>query len=186
MAEGAPVESALESSTYDGITLRPLYTRADATNEIGLPGLPPYVRDSRPTGAIPTGWDVRQRHADPDPAVTAKAVLADLEHGVTSVWLAVGEGGIQPADLPQALADVLLDLAPIVLDAGEQTTAAAQAMFDLYERRQVPASEVRGSLGADPLGLRARTGRPPSVTRPRDRAREPQFGRVSTAQSHRR
>ncbi|GAA1680731.1 methylmalonyl-CoA mutase family protein [Fodinicola feengrottensis] len=163
VAEGAPVESALESSTYDGITLRPLYTRADATNEIGLPGLPPYVRDSRPTGAIPTGWDVRQRHADPDPAVTAKAVLADLEHGVTSVWLAVGEGGIQPADLPQALADVLLDLAPIVLDAGEQTTAAAQAMFDLYERRQVPASEVRGSLGADPLGLRARTGRPQSL-----------------------
>ena len=37
-----------------------------------------------------TPWDVRQLHDDPDPAVTRAAVLDDLEHGVTSVWVHVG------------------------------------------------------------------------------------------------
>jgi methylmalonyl-CoA mutase len=161
--EGGPIESALESPTYDGITLRPLYTRADTTDELGLPGLPPFVRDSRPQGSVPNGWDVRQRHAHPDPKVTAQAVLADLERGVTSLWLVIGNGGPSPADLPAILAEVYLDLAPIVLDAGDDTEAAAQALFDLYEQRSVPASEVRGCLGADPIGLTARTGEPRSM-----------------------
>ncbi|WP_163512324.1 methylmalonyl-CoA mutase family protein [Fodinicola acaciae] len=142
---------ALVSHTYDGIELRPLYTIDDSVGDIGLPGLSPYVRGSRPQGAVPDGWDVRQRHARPDPA----AVLADLENGVTSLWLA----GIAPEHLPAVLSEVYLDLAPVVLDAGEQAEASAAAMFELYEEKSVPASAARGNLGADPIGLRARTGR---------------------------
>lgn len=143
---------ALVSETYDGIALQPLYTADDAVGDLGLPGLAPYVRGSRPQGSVPDGWDVRQRHAQPDPA----AVLADLEHGVTSLWLT----GIVPDQLPAVLSEVYLDLAPVILEAGDQTEAAAAAMFELYEEKSVPASEVRGNLGADPIGLRARSGQP--------------------------
>ena len=45
-------------------------------------------------------------------------MLTDLENGVTSLWLGVGAGGIAAGDLPEVLAGVLLDLAPVVLDAG--------------------------------------------------------------------
>ena len=91
----------------------------------GLPGSSPYVRGRRAEGTVPTGWDVRAHHAAPD----AAAVLTDLENGATSLWLALGPAGIPVDALPAVLADVYLDLAPVVLDAGPDTRAAADALL---------------------------------------------------------
>ncbi|MGO1048677.1 methylmalonyl-CoA mutase small subunit [Crossiella sp. CA198] len=151
-------ESRLSRTTYDGIKVNPLYTRDDAAPETGLPGLAPYTRGSRPEGAVAGGWDIRQRHSHPDPATAREAVLADLESGVSSLWLTLGGDALPIAALPQVLDGVYLDLAPIVLDAGAETEAAAEALFALATRRGMADSELTGNLGADPLGLRARTG----------------------------
>jgi methylmalonyl-CoA mutase len=164
LPDGADPELALATSTYDGITIKPLYTADDAAslNHDGLPGHPPFVRGATPEGAAATGWDVRQRHLDPDPARTNRAALADLAGGATSLWLVLGDGGadggLAVADLPAALDGVYLDLAPVALDAGAQTSAAAAALLSLAERRGVDPAELSGTLGADPIGLRARTG----------------------------
>ncbi|SHF01210.1 methylmalonyl-CoA mutase small subunit [Streptoalloteichus hindustanus] len=156
-----PVEDLLASTTYDGITVAALHTAEDAGGAApgaGLPGLPPFVRGGRPEGGVVSGWDVRQRHAHPDVAVTREAVLADLENGVTSMWLALGEDGLPVEALPEVLADVYLDLAPVVLDAGARTTEAAELLLGLAAERGVVPGALTGNLGADPLGLRARTG----------------------------
>jgi methylmalonyl-CoA mutase len=157
--DGDP-EQALSSLTYDGIRVKPLYTAEDAhaLDADGLPGHPPFVRGATEDGAAGTGWDVRTRHADPDPARLNRAVLADLETGATSLWLAVGEGALAVADLGAALAGVYLDLAPIALDAGAQTQQAVHALLTVSEQRGVDPGALRGTLGADPIGLRARTG----------------------------
>nr|WP_042195745.1 methylmalonyl-CoA mutase family protein [Kibdelosporangium sp. MJ126-NF4]CEL22197.1 Methylmalonyl-CoA mutase [Kibdelosporangium sp. MJ126-NF4]CTQ92978.1 Methylmalonyl-CoA mutase (EC 5.4.99.2) [Kibdelosporangium sp. MJ126-NF4] len=155
--DGDPAEK-IATKTYDDILVHPLYTRADVAPAAGMPGLPPFVRGGRPEGAITTGWDVRQRHAHPDPAVARKAVLADLEHGVTSLWLVVGDAGLPVGALPDVLDEVYVDLAPVVLDAGADFLAAAQALLEVHSDKAIPASEVGGNLGADPIGLRARTG----------------------------
>src|SRR5689334_2739700 len=118
---GAGVD-ALVTPTPDGIPVAPLYAADDLAElpAAGVPGRTPFVRGGRPGGAVPDGWDVRQRHADPDPRRAREAILADLTHGTTSIWLAVGgpEGGATAvADLPAVLDGVHLDLAPVVLDA---------------------------------------------------------------------
>ena len=159
-----PVDDLLAHATYDGFALRPLYTAADEAPDSGFPGLPPFTRGSRPDGAVATGWDIRQRHANPDVDVTRRAVLADLENGVTSLWLVVGEHGLPLAALPDVLADVYVDLAPVTLDAGADFAAAADALLVVHDDKGVQASEVRGNLGADPLGLRARTGEPQDLS----------------------
>jgi methylmalonyl-CoA mutase len=153
------VSGLLATKTYDDILVHPLYTAGD-TYTPGMPGLAPFVRGGRPEGSVSTGWDVRQRHANPDPAVARKAVLADLEHGVTSLWLAVGEAGLPIDALADVLDEVYLDLAPVVLDAGPAFAEAAAALLEIHSDKAIPASEVDGNLGADPLGLRARTGAP--------------------------
>ena len=154
------VDELLARTTYDGIRVAPLHTAADAPPPSGLPGLPPYTRGGQPTGPVRSGWDVRQRHADPDPAATREAILADLENGVTSIWLVLGPGGLDPASLPTALDGVYLDLASVVLDAGPATEPAAAALFALAADRAVTPAQVSGNLGADPLGWQARTGTP--------------------------
>ena len=156
---GAQAEDRLSTQLRDGITVRPLYTSADApAASSGYPGFAPFVRGGRAQGSVPGGWEVRQRHAQPDPRLANEAVLADLENGVGSLWLTVGAAGLPVAGLATALEGVYLDLAGVVLDAGDETTAAAEQLFRVYQERGIPADAPWGGLGADPLGLLARTG----------------------------
>lgn len=161
-ATGTAAEDALATALEDGIQVRPLYTAEDApeaADATGRPGFPPFVRAGRATGSTVAGWDVRQRHADTDPRRANEAVLADLENGVTSLWLAVGDGGVPVAELATALDGVYLDLAAVALDAGADFAEAADAWFRLCDDKGVARSETAGTLGADPLGVLARTGR---------------------------
>ncbi len=157
------VEDVLATTTYDGITIHPLYTRAPEGAGVGFPGLAPFVRGSRPQGCVNEGWDVRQWHADPDAAVTNREILADLAGGAHSVGLCLGPAGVALSDLADALHGVHLDMAGVVLDAGAEFAEAGAALLELAAETGVPASALRGNLGADPLGVRARTGAAPDV-----------------------
>lgn len=154
--EGAQAEEALSTALEDGLRTRPLFTAHDNAPEPGFPGFAPFVRGGRAEGNTVGGWGVRQRHAVAD----AAAVLGDLENGVTSLWLVVGEDGIPVPSLGRVLDGVYLDLAPVVLDAGREVEPAARELLRLYEERGVAAEAVRGNLGGDPLGYEARTGQP--------------------------
>ena len=160
LAEGSdiPPESLLASTTYDGIEIQPLYTAQDGDPGTGFPGLPPFVRGARPEGSVSAGWDVRAQHAQYDPRATNKAVLADLEGGVSSIWLRLGGDALPVESLADALNEVYLELASITLDAGAEYEAAADALLEVLAGREIPGSEVTGNVGADPIGLRARTG----------------------------
>ncbi|MFE2070231.1 methylmalonyl-CoA mutase family protein [Streptomyces sp. NPDC059467] len=151
---GEAAEDALSTTLEDGLRTRPLYTARDTAPDPGLPGFAPFVRGGRPGGGTEGGWDIRQRHA----AAPDGAVLTDLENGVSSLWLVLGEGGIPVHGLGRALEGVYLDLAPVVLDAGREVEAAAGALFRVYDEKGVDPKAVRGNLGADPLGYEARTG----------------------------
>ncbi|MFE6782557.1 MULTISPECIES: methylmalonyl-CoA mutase family protein [unclassified Streptomyces] len=156
---GDAAEDALSTLLEDGLDVRPLYTAATAREtapETGLPGFAPFVRGGRAEGGALGGWDVRQRHL----AADNDLVLADLENGVTSLWLGAGGTGIPVSSLAAVLDGVYLDLAPVVLDAGDETSAAAETLLGLYAERGVADDAARGNLGADPLGHEARTGRP--------------------------
>lgn len=155
---GPAAEDALTTVVEDGLRARPLYTAQDGVVDPGYPGFAPFTRGSRAQGSALAGWDVRQHHAHPDPRLSNEAVLADLENGVGSLWLTVGAAGLPAAALPSVLQGVYLDLAPVVLDAGAEFGPAAEQLLSLYAEREVPASMAQGNLGADPLGLLARTG----------------------------
>jgi len=165
IAEGEPApENAadlLNSETYDGITVHPLYTPADTAPAAGPPGFAPFVRGSRPQGTAPDGWEIRQEHAHPDPAAGNREVLADLDGGVNSLLLRLGPGGPDVEALPELLHGVHLDLISVVLDAGEQAPQAAAKLLELAAEQGVSEGALRGNLGADPLGAQARTGREP-------------------------
>ncbi|MGW1893924.1 methylmalonyl-CoA mutase family protein [Streptomyces sp. NPDC002004] len=151
---GSAAEDALSTALEDGLRTRPLYSADGAAPDPGFPGFAPFVRGGRAEGNTVGGWDVRQQHTRTDNS----AVLTDLENGVTSLWLTVGDSGIPVSSLGRALDGVYLDLAPVVLDAGRDAESAARELLRLYTERGVAKEAARGSLGADPLGHEARTG----------------------------
>jgi methylmalonyl-CoA mutase len=111
------VWSKLTRKTLDDIPVVPLGTAAT---------LGDVVTAGRPTRA--GDWDIRAHLDGPDAKLAHEATLVDLEGGVSSLWVELG-AGLEPSDLPALLADVLLDLAPVVLDAPEDPLAAAEAFL---------------------------------------------------------
>ena len=164
VGDGRP-EDALSHRTYDGLTIAPLYTAEDVPDGVGLdaagvPGEPPYVRGS---SATRPAWDVRQRVSELDPAAANRAVLAELAGGASSVWLQFGPGGAPVDSLAQVLDGVYLELAPVALEAGPETEAAADALLRLARDRGLAPDAIAGTLGADPVGQAARTGTAPDL-----------------------
>jgi methylmalonyl-CoA mutase len=154
-------EAALATVTDDGITIAGLYAAEDAPDvDTGVPGLPPFVRGARLEGQVAEGWLVRQRHAFPPDTDVAEAhdiLMAELENGVSSLWLVLGDAGGPPVDaLPRLLEGVFVDLAPVALDAARDTPAAAAALLRFAEENG--AGAIAGSLGYDPLLDRTQGG----------------------------
>lgn len=113
-------EKLLAVTTYDGLTVNPLYTRRDELPEQPLPGQFPYVRGGDATRDVHRGWFVSQRFGGADiqhrGGSDAEAVNEDilfaLDNGVSAVWLGVAERGVPVEGLGAALKGFLYELAP--------------------------------------------------------------------------
>ena len=143
---GRPFDKVLVTTTRDGLDVQPLYTAADAPEGTVVVAPAP--------GRIAHGWDVRQRHETADPAATNRAVLEDLERGVTSVELAAPPAGWDRATLATTLDGVMLDLAPVALaphpaHSLANASALASALAAKRAKPQIVARPQR-------LGLRLR------------------------------
>ena len=122
----ALVWEKLTRTTLDQIDVAPLGT-PDLLDGLHTEGRPTRAGD----------WDVRALHAAPD----NEEVLVDLNGGVTSLWLRV-DGD---TDLSAVLNDVLLDLATVVLDGGDDQVQVAEAFLDvLGDTPAAPGTNLGG------------------------------------------
>ena len=154
-------ERLLDSPTYEGFAIRPLYTRLDERDEPPLPGQWPYVRGGDALRDVKAGWKVVEAFGGNGSGAAAVngAVLVALTEGVGALQLRLGADGIAPAALPRVLDGVFIDLVPLIVDAGADYAAAVAALLPLLAGLD---DEQRGrlavDLGADPF-LAPLTGR---------------------------
>jgi methylmalonyl-CoA mutase len=141
--KGADV-GTLTTRTADGLPIEPLYTAESAAT--ASPARPVFSGDQqRP-------WDLRSPVSHPDPTRANREALEELEGGAASL-LVRGD----PRDLEQVLEGVVLDLAPVALDAGWAGPEAARRLADLAKGG--PQAQLAFHL--DPLGAFAEQGRSP-------------------------
>ena len=182
--KGAPFEKKLVGRTFEGIDIQPLYGAQhwpSAGDPSGFPGFSPLTRGDRVLGNVSSGWDIRQEHLHPDPAEANRAILDDLEHGVSSIQLRLdaaacagldaddraaiglaGQDGVMASsvgDLDRVLDGVRLDIAPVSIDCGGSFLPGAALLAALLEARGVEPSAVRCAFNADPIGVLMREGR---------------------------
>jgi len=181
--KGAPFDKKMLTKTYEGITLRPIYTRQDwpsAGDPSGFPGATPFTRGGRAAGQRVDDWDSRGSYAYPDPSKCNDVILKELARGVKSIEVifdtaakagldgdAPGAAGLAGRDgvmiysvddLDRLFTGVYLDLAPIHLDAGAQFLPAAATLASLWQRKKVAGNAAKGAFDADPLSALAATG----------------------------
>lgn len=154
---GDAPERLLETPTYDGIAIRALYTALDELPEPPLPGEWPYVRGGDALRDVKTGWRVAEAFpATPVPGVAAadvnSAVLDALGNGASALVLRIGESGVAPGQLADALQGVYLSMAPLILKAGADYAAASDVALALAEGVEPDQrATVSIDLGGDPL-----------------------------------
>ncbi|EIV53731.1 methylmalonyl-CoA mutase, small subunit [Mycobacteroides abscessus 3A-0930-S] len=145
----ADPERLLDSPTYDGIAIRPLYTALDELPEPSLPGQWPFVRGGDPRRDVNSGWKVAEAFGGAaDPALVNETILDALGQGASAIVLA----GLPPEAVARALQGVYLDLAPVQLEAGAELAAVAEALLTTLDAYEGDAAAVVADLGADPLG----------------------------------
>ncbi len=156
-ALGPEPERLLDSPTYEGFAIRPLYTALDELPEPPLPGEWPYLRGGDALRDVKSGWKVAE--ALPANRVTGvaaeevnAAVLAALSEGVSALLIRVGESGVAPGQLEKVLDGVHLSMAPVIVDAGADYPAACKALLQLADRVEPDQRATLSiDLGADPL-----------------------------------
>ncbi|MFZ1920837.1 MAG: methylmalonyl-CoA mutase subunit beta [Xanthobacteraceae bacterium] len=152
--KGAPF-SRLESRTYDGLTVEPLYQRAAA---------------ARPMAGHPPGaaWTVMQRVDHPDPAAANKQAFEDLENGATGLVLvfagSVSANGFgldtAPATLTRTLDGIALDAGiAIDLNLSPQTRHVVADLAELVGRHGIAPASIDLRTGINPIGGFAANGR---------------------------
>ncbi|MHC9292774.1 methylmalonyl-CoA mutase small subunit [Mycobacterium sp. LTG2003] len=154
---GPEPERLLDSPTYEGFAIRPLYTSLDALPEPALPGQWPFIRGGDALRDVKSGWKVVEGF----PAVSGSgvdtvngAVLVALTEGASALALRIGGAdGIAPAELDRLLDGVFLDLVPVIFeDTGTDLAATADAVLSLLAGLDDDQrSRLSIDLGADPL-----------------------------------
>ncbi len=140
--------SSLEKTTAEGLAVDPLYGAAPA----------PLA----PARRVPAerAWEVATLTANPDPARANSEILADLRGNSAGVIIRIDASGrngvaIGSADhLARALDGVILELAPVALDAGFLGPQAADWLGAVA--KAAPAALIR--LHLDPLSTYAEMG----------------------------
>jgi len=146
----APYES-LTKATVEGLPIAPLYAQAER------PAAP-----ARQPGAD-RAWEVATLTAHPDPSRANAEILADLRGGAAAVVVRVdptGEAGVaigSERELARALDGVILELAPVGLDAGFLGPQAADWLSAVAKAS--PGALLRFHL--DPLSAFAEAGATP-------------------------
>lgn len=153
----AEPERLLDSPTYDGFAIRPLYTSFDALPEPPLPGQWPFVRGSDALRDVKAGWRVAEAFPANGAGAVAEhngAVLLALTEGVSALVVRVGAStGVAAAELDRLFDGVFLDLVPVLFEiAGPDYVSAADTVLGLLgDLDEDQRSRLSVDLGADPL-----------------------------------
>jgi methylmalonyl-CoA mutase len=131
----------LTRTTLDGIGVTPLGT--------------PELLDGLATSGRPTRageWDIRAHLGVVDLRTAHEEAMADLENGVTSLWLRLAPD----TDLDALLDGVFLDLAPVVLDATADPLVVAREFVAYAEDVELHPATNLGIPAADATAEAAR------------------------------
>ncbi len=173
--KGAPFDKKLFTQTYEGITLKPLYTKNDISNLPfinSIPGYSKYVRGGNASGYISEHWKIAQSIPYGLAEEFNSAVKHDLAHGLTTVILPldkatrfnldadyakvgeVGKNGVSVSaykSLNRALAGIDLEKYPIYCESGFSSLPITLLFHSILKKENRDFGKIKGGITSDPV-----------------------------------
>ncbi|MBP7195076.1 MAG: acyl-CoA mutase large subunit family protein [Candidatus Cloacimonetes bacterium] len=170
--KGADYDKTMLTKTYEGITLKPIYTKADMEGKpwlASLPGQAPYLRGDNPDGYTEGSWIVAQAQDEKSLVKLNKIILDELYRGLNCVHLKPHPATLAARlphkddldkrgvtlnnldDLKTALRDVDLKAVPFVM-FGNKSMILVMGMLNAWAKSQgVALRDLHGSIACDPF-----------------------------------
>jgi len=182
LLKGKPFDKVLRTSTYEGITLEPIYQRQvwERIAQIDeLPGAGSMRRSSKIDGYQKEYWKIAQEIDIPLAEDFNLALLDSLQRGQDAINLLIDDAGLagndpdgsEPftvgkngtsisclADMEKAFDGVRLDCVEVNIQAYNNAMEYAMLLAAYCQKRGIDIKEVKGCVGADPLGALAEKG----------------------------
>ena len=179
--KGAPFEKAMYTSTYEGITLDPLYTASDTQDLRAartFPGSYP-LRGASAAGNLCRPWEIAQFCDETLSGDAHEGIVHELDRGASTVAFVldgrtlegldadsdgVEDGGVSVSSLDDldALLGNLPVRRPLYIHAGASALPLLALLDALAAKRNFPLGKVAGCVGADPLGALLERGSLPA------------------------
>lgn len=179
--KGTPFEKAMYTSTYEGITLDPLYTASDTQDLRAartFPGSYP-LRGASAAGNLRRPWEIAQFCDETLPGDAHEGIVHELDRGASTVAFvldgrtregldadsdAAEDGGVSVSSLDDldALLGDLPARHPLYIHAGASALPLLALLDALAAKRKIPLGTVAGCVGADPLGALLERGSLPA------------------------
>jgi methylmalonyl-CoA mutase len=178
--KGAPFEKVMFTSTYEGLTINPIYS-ADDIKELphldSRPGFVPFVRGTRVGGYLKKAWDICQELTVPLPEDFNDEARFDRERGQTMLNLVldrptregfdpaeadqVGERGLSlatVADVRHAFKGLEAEQTPLLSYTGAVSLPLLALLASGLKAEGCNLERITGCVGSDPLTELARWG----------------------------
>ena len=184
LLKGAPFEKKMFTKTYEGITFDPMYTRKHTEDILPkgvMPGMGDYLRGVDAAGYIGKPWGIAQACDETLPAENNELLRHEHDKGATIYHIVLDTASRAGVDARQAEAvgdtgtsvttvedmHVLLtglDLAkfPLYVYAGANAVPLLALVAAARRAAGEDMAEVRGIVGADPIGALAADGKLPA------------------------
>ena len=184
LLKGAPFEKKMFTKTYEGITFDPMYTRKHTEDILPkgvMPGMGDYLRGVDAAGYIGKPWGIAQACDETLPAENNELLRHEHDKGATIYHIVLDTASRAGVDARQAetVGDtgtsvttvedmhVLLtglDLAkfPLYVYAGANAVPLLALVAAARRAAGEDMAEVRGIVGADPIGALAADGKLPA------------------------
>ncbi|MGB9697694.1 MAG: methylmalonyl-CoA mutase family protein [Ignavibacteria bacterium] len=178
--KGADFKKKLFTTTYEGITLKPIYTREDIENLEFLltkPGFPNFVRGISSCGYLCKEWEINQFLPYPSPRKANEALKQDIEKGqnvitikpdlafktasIPSADSGVGVDGtsiFNLNDFCNLLSGINIIKYPLYIDSGYGGLFALALLAAYIKKGNFDPVKVRGGIEIDPYGFAVHYG----------------------------
>lgn len=181
--KGAPFDKIMYTTTYEGLTIEPMYHAEDLEGLPHLdskPGFPPFVRGTKPNGFVNEPWKISQELTQSLPEEFNTEARFDIARGQTGLTMVldrpsrlgsepavasaeeVGNHGLSLsslADLKLAISGIDLEKTDLLCYSGAVSLPLIAMLAAAIEDDGKNMAALKNCIGCDPLGELASDGR---------------------------
>jgi len=160
--KGADFQKKMHTKTYEGIELKPIYTKNDLTDNViknSYPGTSNFLRGIRASGYHSKPWNIAIEASADSPEELNSILVNDLNKGANSINIVAGSSTSSVENLEAIFKNIDIGKYPILIHAGVSNLKTVNALKLYCDKYKTNKKNLNCGLLADPISYLSLNGK---------------------------